>query len=203
MYRKCDTIIAALSCSKVCLLSAWKIHKKVNDVFYILYKTDNGTVTYSPLYIHTFRFLSNRHLSGAQKFLYENPDPDKLATVSDKLKWYRYQNGLLQSDVAKAMEIDRTTYSRYEENVLDAYPLDKLEKASELFKTNVTSLLDEYNLFLYNGQGEQIKRLRKSLNLTQSEFAGRLNVSLKTVQRWEQDKVRIQKGTFERLKELV
>ena len=139
----------------------------------------------------------------AQKFLYENPDPDKLITVSNKLKWYRYQNGLLQSDVAKAMEIDRTTYSRYEENVLDAYPLDKLEKAAELFGTNVTSLLDEYNLFLYNGQGEQIKRQRQSLNLTRSEFAGRLNVSLKTLQRWEQDKVRIQKWTFERLMEMV
>ena len=129
-------------------------------------------MTYSPLYIHTFRFLSNRHLTGAQKFLYENPAPDKLTTVSDKLKWYRYQNGLLQSDVAKAMEIDRTTYSRYEENVLDAYPLDKLEKAAELFGIDVISLLDEYNLFLYKGQGEQINRLRQSLHLTQSEFAG-------------------------------
>ena len=136
-------------------------------------------------------------------FLFENSYPDKLATVSDKLKWYRYQNWLLQSNVAKAMAIDRTTYSRYEENVLDAYPLDKLEKAAGLFKTDVTSLLDEYNLFLYNGQGGQIKRLRQSLNLTRSEFAGRLNISLKTLQRWEQDKVRIQKGTFERLKELV
>ena len=101
------------------------------------------------------------------------------------------------------MELDRTTYSRYEENILDAYPLDKLKKAAELFQIDVTSLLDEYNLFLYKGQGEQIKRLRQSLKLTQSEFAGQLNVSLKTVQRWEQDKVRIQRGTFERLKELV
>lgn len=192
----------APQCSTMCPLSAWKIHKKVNDVFYILYKTENGTVTYSPLYIHTFRFLSNRHLTGAQKFLYENPDTDKLTTVSDKLKWYRYKNGLLQSDMAKAMELDRTPYSRYEENVLDTYPLDKLEKAAELFKTDVTSLLDEYNLFLYKGQGEQIKRLRQSLKLTHSEFAGRLNVSLKTVQRWEQDKVRIQKETFERLMEM-
>ena len=193
----------ASSRSTTCPPCSWKIHKKVNNVFYILYKSENGTVTYSPLYIHTFRFLSNRHLSGAQKFLYENPDPDKLTTVSDKLKWYRYQNGLLQSDVARAMELDRTTYSRYEENVLDAYPLDKLEKAAELFKTDVTFLLDEYNLFLYNGQGEQIKRLRQSLDMTQSEFAGRLNVSLKTIQRWEQDKVHIQKGTFERLKKMV
>ncbi len=60
--------------------------------------------------------------------MFENPNPNRLESVSDKLKWYRIQNGLLQRDVAKVMEVDRTTYSRYEENVLEAYPLDKLQK---------------------------------------------------------------------------
>lgn len=32
---------------------------------------------------------------------------------------------------------------------------------------------------------EQIKRIRDRLRLTQSEFAKRLNVTLRTVQRWE------------------
>ena len=66
--------------------------------------------------------MTNRHLRNAQVFLCENPDPQSLDTVSDKLKWYRYQNGLQQSNMAKIMEVDRTTYSRYEENVLKAYP---------------------------------------------------------------------------------
>lgn len=96
------------------------------------------------------------------------------------------------------MEVDRTTYSRYEENVLEAYPLDKLAKAAELFKIDVISLLDDYNLFLYHGQGQQIKRLRKSLNLTQSEFAKYIGVSLGTLKKWEQNRVNIQKKTFEK-----
>lgn len=66
------------------------------------------------------------------------------------------------------MGVDRTTYARYEENVLEAYPLDKLANAAELFHIEITALLDNYNLFLYHGQGQQIKRLRKSLQLTQS-----------------------------------
>ena len=36
--------------------------------------------------------------------------------------------------------------------------------------------------------GEQIKELRKSLRLTQEEFAHRLGVTLCTVNRWENNK---------------
>lgn len=159
-------------------------------------------MTYAPLYIHSFRFLTNRHLTKAQYFLFENPNPEKLTTVSDKLKWHRYQNGLLQNEVAKVMEVDRTTYSRYEENVLETYPLDKLSKAAEFFEIDVTSLLDDYNLFLYHNQRQQIKRLRKSLKLTQSEFAKYIGVPLGTLKKWEQNRVNIQKKTFEKFLQL-
>ncbi len=99
------------------------------------------------------------------------------------------------------MRIDRTTYSRYEENVIDAYPLDRLELAAKLFQIEVTELLDDYNLFLYNGQGSYIKKLRKSLQLTQSEFAKFFDVPLGTLKKWEQNRVRLQKRTFEKLLE--
>lgn len=154
------------------------------------------------MYIHSFRFLTKRHLTQAQRFLFENPNPNRLESVSDKLKWYRIRNGFLQRDIAKIMEVDRTTYSRYEENVLEAYPLDKLSKAAELFGIHVTAMLDEYNLFLYQGQGLQIKRLRKSMKLTQSQFAKYISVPLGTLKKWEQERVCIQKKTFEKLLQL-
>lgn len=142
-------------------------------------------------------------MTKAQKFLFENPNPEKLVTVSDKLKWYRINNGLLQRYVAIAMEVDRTTYSRYEGNILKAYPLDKLSKAAKLFKIDVTELLDNYNLFLYRGQGEQIKRLRESLKLTQSEFAKHIGVPLGTLKKWEQNRVFIPKNIFKYFKYIV
>lgn len=179
----------------------WKIHRKISNCFYVLYRLQRGRIRYAPLYIHSFRFITNRHLTKAQTFLFENPNPQILPNVSDKLKWYRYYNELLQSKVAKAMEIDRTTYSRYEENVIDVYPLDKLEFAAKLFQIEVTELLDDYNLFLYNGQGSYIKKLRKSLKLTQSEFAKMFYVPLGTLKKWEQERVRLQKRTFEKLLE--
>lgn len=138
-------------------------------------------------------------MRNAQDFLCANPNPQTLDTVSDKLKWYRYQNGLQQSDMAKIMEVDRTTYSRYEENVLEAYPLDKLEKSAKHFGIDITELLDKYNLFLYLGQGEQIKSFRKSLGLTKAELAQRLGVSLQKVRNWESEKVRVSRSMFEKL----
>lgn len=64
----------------------WKVYRKVGDGFYILYRSQRGGVTYAPLYIHSFRFITNRHLTKSQIFLYENPNSEKLVTVSDKLK---------------------------------------------------------------------------------------------------------------------
>lgn len=182
--------------------NVWKVHSKISDNFYVMYQKKNGKIRYAPLYIHTLRFINDRRLTKTQEFIRDNPAPEKLETVSDKLKWYRIDKGLLQRDVAKAMEVDRTTYSRYEENILEAYPLDKLSKAAVLFGIDATSLLDDYNLFLYNGQGKQIKELRKSMKLTQSQFAKYIDTPLGTLKKWEQNKVNIQKKTFKKLFQL-
>ncbi len=167
-----------------------------------MYQNKNGKIRYAPLYICTLSFNKNRFLTKAQIFLHDNPDPERLETVSDKLKWYRINSGLIQRDVAKAMEVDRTTYSRYEDNVLDIYPLDKLSKAAMLFGIDITSLLDDFNLFLFNDQGKQIKGLRKSMKLTQSQFAKYIRTPLGTLKKWEQNNANIPKKAFQNLLQL-
>lgn len=67
---------------------------------------------------------------------------------------------------------------------------------AELFKIDVTALLDEYNLFLYHGQGKQKKKLRKSLKLTQSEFAKNIGIPLGTLKKWEQNRIKINKTSY-------
>lgn len=86
--------------------------------------------------------------------------------------------------------------------VLDTYSLDKLTQIANFFQIEPTELLDDYHLFLYHGQGAQIKRLRKSLNLTQSQFANYIDVPLGTLKKWEQDRVNIQRTTYEKLSQL-
>lgn len=73
--------------------------------------------------------------------------------------------------------LDRSTYSGYEKAGRDYYPIEKMEKIAELFSLPVTELLDEFNLFLYNGQGRQMKVTRRQKNMTQAEFARLLGVS--------------------------
>lgn len=106
---------------------------------------------------------------------------------------------LLQREVAEYAGLDRTTYIHYESRERDYYPADKLEKIAELFDIDVTDLLDDYNRFIYDGQGWKIRKLRKSMSLTQYQFGKLYGVSAGAVKRWESDQVTIFKSTWEKL----
>ena len=153
---------------------------------------------YAPLYVFHFPYSQPRGLTEAQRFLFENPDPDKLCRTADKLRYYRYTNALLQREVADHANIDRTTYIHYE-MVLDYYPLDKLTRIADLFQIEVTDLLDDYNKFLFDGQGRQIRTIRKNLQMTQTVFAAFIGVQPGTVKRWESEYMRISKWKWEDL----
>ena len=105
---------------------------------------------------------------------------------------------MLQREVAEYTGIDRTTYIHYESKELDYYPVDKLEKLAELFGIDVIDLLDDYNRFIYDGQGCKIRKVRKSMGLTQHQFGKLYGVSASAVKRWENEKVRVSKGTWEK-----
>ena len=175
---------------------------------YLLYShRANGTI-FMPLYIHTIRLLKPRNNREGEKFNLLYTNPAGIANVSDKLKYYRYQKALYQSDVANYVgmdrgTMDRGTYSGYEENARDYYPPEMMDKISALFEIDVYELLDDYNRFLYDGQGQQIKAIRKQLQITQKDLAIMMNVDLYKVKRWEQDKVRMFKGTWEKLNNLL
>ena len=81
----------------------------------------------------------------------------------------------------------------------DYYPLDKMELIAELLDVPVTELLDDFNLFLYNDQGRQIRAKRESLGLTQGQYAKLLGVNISNLKRWENNKVQIFKSTWEKL----
>ena len=119
------------------------------------------TVVYAPFYIHSFQLVQPHTLVEAEKFNIRYSDPSQIDNIPDRLRWHRYRCGLLQRDVADFAGLDRSTYSSYEEIGRDYYPIEKMLRISELFSIPVTDLLDEYNLFLYNGQGEQINKCAK------------------------------------------
>ncbi len=165
-----------------------------------LIQKQNGNKTVAvPVYHHSFRFITPKKVSEAQKFALKFPTPDTITTVSDKLRYYRHRKGLYQIDIADHLGIDRNTYSGYEEHHKDYYAPETMDKIAELLNVDVYDLLDDYNKFMYEGQGQYIKKLRKQLAITQKELAKQMNVELGKVKRWEHNKVRMFKYTWEKL----
>ena len=72
------------------------------------------------------------------------------------------------------------------------------DKLAVIYDIPVAELLDDYNLFLYRNQGEQIRAMRPTLGLSQSAYAKMLGVPLGTLKNWEQNRVRVFKSTWKK-----
>ena len=156
-----------------------------------------GMVT-APLYIHSFRSLLAHTYTETERMVLT--DPDTLTTTADKLRYCRHMRGLEQQEVAAYVTLHRGTYAGYETSgARDYYPLDKLSALAGLFEVPLEYLLDDYNRFLYEGQGRQVRELRERMGLSRREFADRLDVWPTTVRDWETDSVRMTRQTWEKL----
>ena len=60
-----------------------------------------------------------------------------------------------------------------------------MERIAQFFEAPIESLLDDYNLFLRNGQDEQIKAIRVKLGLMQRKYTDKLGISLGSLNQWE------------------
>ncbi len=176
----------------------WRVFRRLCGHSYIMVQNISGVVNFSPLFIYSFPLLAPHHLLESEKFNIRFSDPSMITEISDKLRWYRYRKALLQREVADYIGVDRSTYIHYEEMGRDYYPIENMEKLATLFGVPVTELLDDFNMFLYNDQGKQIREKRMSLNMTQREYANMLGVPLCNLKKWEMNRVRIFKSTWER-----
>ena len=165
---------------------------------YVMIRNISYKIEVSPLIILHFPLLAPKKFLDAQIFNLRFSDPSEMTQIADKLRWYRYRQALLQSEVADRIGIDQKTYMRYEEYGRDYYPIEHMQKLAGMYDVPVESLLDDYSLFLYKGQGKQVLEARKKLKMTQKEFADRLGVQLSALKKWEQDRVKMQKATWEK-----
>lgn len=102
--------------------------------------------------------------------------------------------------MADHIALHRRTYAGYETlGTRDYYPPDKLSALTELFDVPLEYLLDDYNRFIYEGQGRQVQALREGMGLSRREFADRLGVWPSTVRDWETNAVRMTRQTWEKL----
>lgn len=160
--------------------------------------TNSNVVTVGLLYIHSFRPLLAHTFTETERMI--QTDPEALTATADKLRYYRHVNGLEQQEVAAYVGLHRGTYAGYETlGVRDYYPLDKLSALAGLFDVPLEYLLDDYNAFLYKGQGRQVRALRGRMGLSRREFADRLGVWPSTVRDWETNSVRMTRQTWEKI----
>ena len=204
MYRKTTPLATALFGLKTGISAPFSDDVvKVNDNVWLVRKRIYNKIVVVPMYLHSFRFITPKTVTEAQKFMLQYPNPAVITKISDKLRYYRYKRGLHQIDIAKHLGINSGSYSLYEEYEKDYYAPETIDKIAEFLGVDAYDLLDDYNKFMYDGQGENIKKLRKQLNITQKELADMMNVDLCKVKRWEQNKVRMYKYTYEKLVNLV
>ena len=202
VHRKCNTIAAEQTAVEVenhePFGAKWSMFCRLKVRSYVLVANVAGTLKVAPLQILKFPVVLPHKFLDAEKFNLRFSDASEITEIADKLRWYRYQKGLRQRDVADYAGIDRSTYIHYEEAGRDFYPKEHMEKLAELFEVPLEDLLDDYNLFLLRGQGAQIKAIRQRLGLTQKAYAAQLGVPLQKFKRWEQGNVQIFKSTWEK-----
>lgn len=79
-----------------------------------------------------------------------------------------FQYSRIHTDIARTgipifAGISRTKYIEYEVGSVDHYPKQSVDKLATLYRVSVDDLLDDYNRFLYRGQGKTIREYRESL----------------------------------------
>ena len=178
--------------------NSWRLFCRVSDDVYILVRTTEKMAQYAPLMIHSFRHTLPRKISEAKRIIRGYRCFEEIPNVPDRLRWCRQRLGLKQMEVAEAVGITRGMYTDMENGKNDHYSAKTVDKLAALFKVSPTALLDDYNLFLYQGQGKLIRAYRRQLVLSLRGFADLLGADSHQVLDWEQERKIILKSTWEK-----
>ena len=168
----------------------------MSEQFFVMYRQQNGSIVFAPLYIHSFSFIIPKNRANICKFREKYPNSELIDHTGIKIRYYRYQKDLHQKDLADYVGFTRSTMVYYERPEREYYEIDILKKFAEILEVELEDLLDEYNLFLYQGQAVRLKSFRKENNLTQKQLAKLLGADLTKIKGWEQNRVRMSKATY-------
>ena len=174
----------------------WRPLRRINTDIVIMQRIKGNDIQFSPLVIYSLKMVHARTHKEQSKINLTIPIT---ATMSEKLRHYRHQASLYQVELAEKAGLDRTTYNYYEGKEMSEYPIETLKNIAACLNIDVKLLLDDYHLFLYEGQGAQIKSVRYMLMQTQKVFAKNFGVTRETIKRWEGEKARISRKDYDLL----
>lgn len=116
----------------------------------------------------------------------------------DRLKEIREERNLTQKEIAKTLEVDRSTYAGWETGK-DTIPLRRLNKLSDYYKisvdymTGLSDVTSSYRVIDLDAKviGQNLKDFRKERNLVQKDIFLFLNTTSSTYSAYETGKVLI------------
>ena len=116
----------------------------------------------------------------------------------DRLKEIREERNLTQKDIAKTLEVDRSTFAGWETGK-DTIPLRRLNKLSDYYKisvdymTGLSNVTSSYRVIDLDAKviGQNLKEFRKERNLVQKDIFLFLNTTSSTYSAYETGKVLI------------
>ena len=152
---------------------------------------------YSPIYVWKCTLNLPRRLSEAQKFC-RSYESKQNPTTGDKLWWYRYQHGLMQSQTAQIMGISENAYKNLENGFVTGVALEQVDKLAKYYGVPMEELLDDYGRFLLGGQAANILACRKELGMGRECFAKYAGIPLGSLRKWEEGRATISRQSWER-----
>lgn len=116
-----------------------------------------------------------------------------------KIKNLRIEHNLNQEELAKILEVNRSTYTGWELGT-NTIPLRKLFELSNYYKVSIDYIsgLNKNNNYIYSSDkinfkivGKNLKELRKGFGLTQKDIANLLKISVSSYTLYELGKILI------------
>ena len=172
--------------------------ERLNACLWLMVRSVGTASRYAPLYVHSFRLVAPKKLTEAERFHLRYHRYEDIETVADRLRWCRHHLGLTQREVEALTGLGHSLYMNLENGDCDRFPADVADRLAGLYRIPVTDLLDGYNLFLYRGQGCQLKQLRARYGMNRKQFAALVGVIPETYGPWKREAVRIGKRAWER-----
>ncbi len=182
----------------------WRTVARFSDDNYLMCRTVDGVIRYAPLCVSTFKLHSPRVQTSELDFINQHESHMDFDSVPERIRWCRQKRGLMQREVAELIGVSRTVYISYETGTAGYYPKEIVDKLAALFQVDVFDLLDDYNRFQYKGQGRAISQSRRLMGLSKKAYARMLGIDSGTLDKWEKDKKRMNRSSWEKLfKELL
>ncbi len=182
----------------------WRTVARFSEDNYLMCRSVDGVIRYAPLCISAFKLHSPRIQTSELDFINQHESHMDFETVPERIRWCRQKRGLMQKEVAELIGVSRTVYISYETGTAGYYPKEIVDKLAALFQVHVFDLLDDYNRFQYKGQGRAISQSRRLMGLSKKAYARMLGIDSGTLDKWEKDKKRMSRSSWEKLfKELL